>query len=150
MASGAPAQRGARRDEADCSAMPSKTGCCAADSQHLTVIARDAADDGVVASVLVVARDRLRALRPARAIGRSPAAVHAGDRNRPRQRGNWCLSSRDSMLLLRRAGAGEVIDGPLHEALPIIEHALAVAARNRSPTALVLHAPRHRACRIRS
>ncbi|MCP5254738.1 MAG: hypothetical protein H6950_06620 [Zoogloeaceae bacterium] len=136
--------KGARRDEARLLGYALEDRLLREpDSQHLTVIARDAADDGVVASVLVVARDRLRALlAQLEAIGRSPAAVHAEIETAPASEGNWCLSSRDSMLLLRRAGAGEVIDGPLHEALPIIEHALAVArAANRSPTALVLHMP---------
>lgn len=134
--------KGARRDEARLLGYALEDRLLREpDSQHLTVIAREVRDDGVRASVLVIARERLRTLiAQLEAIGRHPAAVYAEIETAPATEGSWSLSSRGTVLLLRHQGAGEIIDGPLQHALPIIDHALAAArAANRSPEAVVLH-----------
>lgn len=112
------------------------------ESQHLTIVARESRDDGVRASVLVVARDRLRALlAQLGAIGRAPSAMYAEIETVPAADDTcWHVALRDDLLLLRRQGGGEVIDGPLERALPVLDHALAAArAANRAPEALLLH-----------
>ena len=117
MASGAPAQ-GWWRDEARL------LGCALEDrllrepdSQHLTVIARDADDDGVVARYRCRATASGPCLPSSRQSAARPPPSMREIETAPASEGNWCLSSRDSMLLLRCAQVpGEVIDGPLHEA----------------------------------
>ena len=134
--------KGARRDEARLLGYALEDRLLREpDSQHLTVIARETRNDGVLAAVLVVGRDRLRALvAQLEAIGRQPSAVYAEIETAPASNANWSLSLRDEVILLRHESAGEVIDGPLSQALPIVEHALAAArAANRAPEAVALH-----------
>ena len=136
--------RGARREEARLLAYALEDRLLNdPDSQHLTVVGREVEDGGVTLGVLVVARERLRAVcAQLAAIGRPPVAAHAELQCAPGGDAAWHLAIAGHGLVLRPGTAPAIaLDPPLAAALPLLSHALDRArAANALPASIAVHA----------
>ncbi|MCB1897626.1 MAG: hypothetical protein KDF95_20505, partial [Rhodocyclaceae bacterium] len=100
-------------------------------------------DGGVTLGVLVVARERLRAVcAQLAAIGRPPVAAHAELQCAPGGDAAWHLAIAGHGLVLRPGTAPAIaLDPPLAAALPLLSHALDRArAANALPASIAVHA----------
>lgn len=112
------------------------------DSQHLSVVDRDPVDGGVEVGVLVVARERLRTLvAQLAAIGRPPVALCAELQCAPAGADGWHIALTRGGVILRTGPRDALcFDPPFADALPMLQHALAVArAQNRPPETVTVH-----------
>ena len=137
--------RGARREEARLLAYALEDRLLSdPDGQHLTVVGREVEEGGVTLGVLVVARERLRALcAQLAAIGRPPVAAHAELQCAPGgDNPDWHLAVAEHGLVLRPGTAPAIaLDPPLATALPLLSHALDRArAANTLPASIAIHA----------
>lgn len=136
--------RGARREEARLLAYALEDRLLRdPETQHLVITDRESVEAGVDVGVLVIARDRLRALvAQLSAIGRTPVLAVSELQSAPATDDAWHLALGPASLTLRSDPRhGQSLDPPLEAALPLLQHALASArAANRAPARVVLHA----------